>query len=179
MTAAADPVTILAGTTFFALLWALAAWHKALDWQAYRDQLRDYRVLPAPTLSGFALLLPLAEGALALAWLFEAGRHWAGPVAALLLLAYAAAMAWNLGQGRDSIDCGCGGEGQSIRWALVARNALLAGAALLFGRLDVAAARPLAWLDLGAACAAALALYGFYIAGNQLLANNPPQRAAR
>lgn len=178
MTAAVDPLAILAGTTFFSLLWALAAWHKALDWQAYRDQLRDYRVLPPALLSGAALLLPLGEGALALAWLFESARAWAGPAAALLLLAYAAAMAHNLGRGRDSIDCGCGGEGQSIRWALVARNAGLAAAALLLGRIE-AAARPLSWLDLGSACAASLALYGFYIAGNQLLANNPPQRAAR
>jgi len=174
-----DLVTLLAGATFFAFLWALAALHKALNWSMYRDQLRDYRVLPEAAVFWFALLLPIVEAALAFSWLFDDSRGWAVMATAVLLLAYAAAMAYNLMHGRDSIDCGCGGAGQAIRWGLVTRNLVLAVAAISLGLLEPVALRPLLWMDYVTIAAAALAIYAFYIICNQLLANNPPQRWVR
>lgn len=174
-----DLVTMLAGALFFSLLWALAALHKFTHWRAYRDQLRDYRVLPDALLPACAVALPLAEAALALAWQFEACRAAAALASALLLAAYGAAMAFNLAQGRDNIECGCGGDGQGIRWGLVSRNGVLALAALPVLWLAPAAPRQLAWLDCVTLAGAGLGLYAFYLIVNQLLANNPPQRLAR
>ncbi len=175
----ADLAAVLSGATFFSMLWALALWHKAQRWQEYREQVRDYRVAPEAAAGALALALAAAEGALALAWQFDAGRGWAALGSAALLSVYGLAMAWNLARGRSSIDCGCGGEGQGIRWALVARNGVLALGALGLALLEPAAARTLLWLDFVTIVAAALALYAFYLIGNQLLANNPPQRWAR
>lgn len=172
-----DLLTILAGATFFAFLWSLAALHKALNWGIYRDQLRDYRVLPDATVTGFAVLLPIAEATLTIAWLFDGSRNWAAVPSAVLLLSYAAAMAYNLLNGRSNIECGCGGDGQAIRWGLVTRNLVIALAALLLGFVEPVALRPLMWMDYITIAAAALAMYGFYIIVNQLLANNPPQRS--
>lgn len=174
-----DLVTMLAGALFFSLLWALAALHKFKHWSAYREQLRDYRVLPEALLPACAVALPLVEAALALAWQFEAGRPAAAVASATLLAAYGAAMALNLAQGRDNIDCGCGGDGQAIRWGLVLRNALLALAALPALWLAPAVPRHLDWLDCVTLAGAGLGLYAFYLIVNQLLANNPPQRLAR
>lgn len=180
---APDPVSLMAGSAFFAILWAASVLHKVTHWQAYRDQLRDYQVLSEAVLPLLAPVLAALEALLALGWLSAPLRQPAALIGALLLAAYGAAMAYNLARGRDSIDCGCGGEGQLIRWGLVLRNLLLVcGSLLLLGldmTLDAAQLRTLSWLDFITVAAAALVMYGTYTVINQLLANNPPQRSAR
>lgn len=177
-----DPVTMMAGAAFFAILWAASALHKVLQWHSYRDQLRDYQVLPESVLPLLAPLLVAGEAVIALAWLTPSLQQLAAVAGALLLATYAAAMGYNLAHGRDSIDCGCGGDGQLIRWGLVVRNLVLMSVSLLplwLADTDNAGGRALSWLDFITVAAAALVMYGAYIVANQLLANNPPQRSAR
>lgn len=179
---APDPVLTLLPGAFFALLFGIAAVHKLLSWRLFEQQVRDYRVLPRGLATPAAALIPVAEALLAAGWLDERSRAFAALGSALLLAAYAGAMGWNLRQGRDTIDCGCGGTDgtQVIRPALVARNLALAGMALALSALSSmampSAARPLGWVDWLTVDAGALALLGLYVALNQILANLPPQR---
>jgi hypothetical protein len=106
----------------------------------------DYRLLPERLGGPVAVALAGIE-ALAVASLLVPGfRGFGGAAAGVLLLAYAAAMGINLWRGRREIDRGCGGSGQGISWALVARNVLLAGLAALAPAPIVA--RPLGALDI-------------------------------
>lgn len=175
----ADPVLTMLPSAFFALLFGVAATHKLLAWRLFQQQVADYRVLPRGLDTPAAALLPVCEALLALGWLASATRPLAALASALLLAAYAGAMAWNLRQGRDTIDCGCGGAdgSQVIRWALVWRNLLLAAPALAMAWTAAAEpSRALGWIDWLSVDAGALALMGIYLAVNQILANLPPQR---
>lgn len=181
MNAAHDPVVSMLFSGFFALLFGIAATHKILSWQLFRQQVADYRVLPKPLVAPAAVLLPGIEALLALGWLDAGSRMAAAGVTALLLAGYGAAMAWNLAQGRDLIDCGCGGTdgSQVIRPALVVRNlvlAVLAAVLALSGWLDAAPSRAVGWVDWLSVLGGALVLTGVYAAVNQVLANLPPQR---
>ncbi|MES2259355.1 MAG: MauE/DoxX family redox-associated membrane protein [Pseudomonadota bacterium] len=173
-----DPVLTMLPSAFFALLFGIGASHKLLSWRLFQQQVADYRVLPRALNTPAAVVLPLCEALLSLAWLDGASRPFAAPLSALLLAAYAGAMAWNLRLGRDTIDCGCGGAdgSQVIRWALVWRNAALAALALLLSASANEAARELGWVDWLSVDAGALALMGMYFAVNQIFANLPPQR---
>ncbi|MBF9151496.1 methylamine utilization protein MauE [Novosphingobium sp. 1Y9A] len=86
----------------------------------------NYRLLPEPLVAPVAVTLPIAEVVIGLA-LF-AGLRVAAVPAGLLLLAFAAAMAINIGRGRSHIDCGCGRPElrQPLSRALVVRNLVLA-----------------------------------------------------
>jgi hypothetical protein len=180
MSALLDPVLVLLASAFFCLLWGMAATHKALDRALFAQQLGDYRVLPPALLPLAVVLLPLLEAGTALGWLNATSRPLAALASAALFSLYGAAIGHNLRAGRDSIDCGCGGEaGQSIRWALVARNAVLALVALPFALGLHANGRAMGWIDWVSVDAGALALIGLYLIGNQIWANFPPQRALR
>lgn len=126
----ADPLFQLVVGGALALLLASAAWHKAGDAPRFRAQLLAYALLPPGLVDPVARLLPVLEGAVALALLIPAARGPAAGTAAALFVAYAAAMLINLLRGRRHIDCGCGGRSQPLSWGLVLRNGALAGAAL-------------------------------------------------
>ncbi|HZR83707.1 MAG TPA: MauE/DoxX family redox-associated membrane protein [Candidatus Binatia bacterium] len=168
-----DPVVAAALRAGLALLFASAAVHKLRAPSAFRSALADYRLVPEPLVSGAAWGAIALECASAVA-LVAPGAYAAGPLlAAALLGLYGAAIAVNLARGRRDLDCGCLGPGrrQSIGWALVARNALLALAALAC--LAPLRSRPLVWLDgltIVAAVAAGALLQG---AAERLLAQGP------
>src|SRR5262245_1519036 len=125
-----DPVVLATLRAGLALLFAAAAVHKLRDRAAFGAVLAEYRVVPRALLHISVWAVPAFESAVALA-LLRPGPL--GPVAAALLLAlYAGAIALNLARGRRWLDCGCLGPAlrQPISGALVARNALLAAAAL-------------------------------------------------
>lgn len=128
-----DPLLARFVAAGLALLLLSAAWHKLASRTEFAAALREYRLLPGVLLGPVALLLPLLEAALALAWLAGTARGVVAAATAGLLLLYAAAMAVNLWRGRADIDCGCGlGAGRGagrLSWWLVARNALLAAVA--------------------------------------------------
>ncbi|MBT9289314.1 MauE/DoxX family redox-associated membrane protein [Prosthecodimorpha staleyi] len=141
-----DPLLVAAAIGLTVLVFARALLHKASDFETFRQQVEDYRLLPAALSGPVALLLGLAEAAVIAALLWPAARVAGGLGAMAVLLAYAGAMALNLARGRTTIDCGCGGPGQAISWTLVVRNLVLAAVAGLV--LLPAATRPLGVLDM-------------------------------
>lgn len=181
MTMAFDPVLTMLPSAFFALLFGIAATHKLLAWRLFQQQVADYRVLPRFWNTPAAVAIPAVEVLLTLGWLTAATRPYAAGLSAVLLAAYAAAMEWNLAEGRDTIDCGCGGAdgSQVIRPALVVRNlvlcAIATGLALSTAFVPETGRVP-GWIDWLTVFAGALVLQGMYVTTNQILANLPPQR---
>lgn len=90
----------------------------------------NYRLLPRALVAPVAAVLPLVEVAVGAMMLF--GYPPAALAGAALLLAFAAAMAINIGRGRSHIDCGCGHPQlrQPLTRTHVARNIVLAALSL-------------------------------------------------
>lgn len=89
-------------------MFALAAVGKLADRQGSRDAMIAFGV-PTPLAPVIAVAVPLAELAIALA-LVPAATAWYGAIGALvLLLAFAAGIAWALARGRKP-DCHCFGQ---------------------------------------------------------------------
>ncbi|MEM7217066.1 MAG: MauE/DoxX family redox-associated membrane protein [Pseudomonadota bacterium] len=103
--------------------------HKLREPARFRAQLQRFEVLPLGLVFFAALLLTAAEAVL-LSGLILAPLVGL-PLAAALLLLYALAMGINVGRGRVDIDCGCGGTPMPVSSALVARNLVLVGLALI------------------------------------------------
>jgi hypothetical protein len=169
-----DPSAILsdpaaAGIVVGALALILfgAAWHKLSEPSAFLSSLAGYRLLPEATLDVAARAIPVIEIALGLGLLIPATRIFALIGAALLLLAYGAAIGVNLVRGRSYIDCGCGGAAHPLSWGLVVRNSVLAAAALAVSGPTVE--RTLGWLDAFTLIAGVLAFYVAYLMVDELL----------
>ena len=143
-----DPTLALAGALVLAAIFGAAGPPKLVARDAFAGVLANYRLLPDRLVAPAALLLPCLEIAVALGLLLPATRSLAALGAGLLLLLFAVAMAVNLLRGRSDIDCGCaiGLMRERIGWPLVARNILLAAAALLLV-VGTPAPRALGWLD--------------------------------
>jgi hypothetical protein len=176
-----DPLLSRAVAVAFALLWLLTAWHKLSARGTFQAALGEYRLLPPVLVPLAALLIPVCEVLLGLAWLGGFASS-AAPLSAGLLAVYAAAIAINLGRGRVHIGCGCGfggasGEDPPLSWWLVVRNVLLGGLALL-GAWPTAdrALGAYDWLTLILALAAAVALFA---GASQLLRNHAAMAAWR
>ena len=158
-----SPIVSWTATLLIACLLASAAWHKFSGLAEFRGALSAYRLLPEWAVGSSAVLLVVLEASIALALLFR--LEGASLAAFLLLGTYSAAMLLNLLRGRRWIDCGCGGPGQPISYALLMRNAVLMGLCLL------ASPAPAAVGTLGAFTVAAAALTGLllYAAINHVL----------
>lgn len=141
-----DPLLVAAAIGLIVLVFARALLHKASDFEGFRQTVEDYRVVPAALAGPAAIGLGAVEALAVVGLIVPATREAAALGAIGLLGLYAVAMALNLVRGRTSIDCGCGGPGQSISWTLVARNAVLAAIAGLV--LAPMAARPLGVVDM-------------------------------
>nr|WP_139812201.1 MauE/DoxX family redox-associated membrane protein [Ensifer aridi] len=140
---ALDPIAIGAAIALLFFVFVRAVLHKVTDFGGLRQTVVDYRLVPEGSAGPVAAGLTGAE-ILSLALLAApVSRGFGALAAALLLLGYGAVMAINLARGRTSIDCGCGGAGQSVSWALVGRNMLLAA-------LTAIAAAPVVPRRLGA-----------------------------
>jgi hypothetical protein len=113
------------------LVFLRAALHKWGAREEFAGILADYRLLPAHAVPAIAVLLPAVEAFTAALLVLPASRGASAALALALLLAYAAAMGWNLLHGRIAIDCGCGGPAQAISWLHVLRNVWLAAVASL------------------------------------------------
>jgi hypothetical protein len=167
-----DPVVDATLRTALALLFGTAAAHKLADRPRFRAILADYRLLPESLVGPAAMLVAAAE--LVVAVLLIAPRGGAGPIAAAAVLAlYGAAIAINLGRGRRHIDCGCAGPAASrpLSGWLVARNAVLAGVALI--ALLPVRTRPLLWIDGLTIVAATATVAALYAALDRMLADAP------
>ncbi len=149
-----DPFIDLAARGALATLMLTTALHKLRDMPGFAEVVADYRLVPVRALPAVVPLVPLAEGAAAIATLFL-GSPGLFAIAGLLLL-YAGSIAINLKRGRRTIDCGClafGKTGMPIHVRMVVRNTVLAVMALVIATADTGE-RPLLWLDwFGLACA--------------------------
>lgn len=166
-----DPVVELTVRAALALLLLVAAAHKLRDPGTFRATLAEYRLLPDAVVPAAAGMVIGVELAIAAALLVLPAP---GLVATALLLAtYAVAIGVNLARGRRHIDCGCGGPAarQPISGRLVARNLLLATAAL--AGLAPVDARPFVWVDALTVVAATAALATLYATLDRMHADAP------
>lgn len=162
-------LVVSAVSLFFAWLFAVSAWHKLRHPGYYRDLLRSWFVAGPRWLD----VRPLAilELLIVVTLLFPVSRMGALVAVAVLLLLYAAAMAWQLLQGRTSLKCGCAGPATdtTISGALIWRN-------LLCAQLAVLAAQPVSVklahaLDIGVAALCAVFMCLLYLCCEQLMSN--------
>lgn len=168
-----DPAIQHLACALLAIVFASAAWHKLRDLLAFELALDAYALLPAPLVRPFAWILPLLESLAAVTLVLTPTRITGGWLALALLALVTGAVVVNLLRGRTDVGCGCGGieDEQTLSWALVARNVLLALAGL--AALAPTSARSLTWLDHVSVAAGALALFLVVALANQLIANQP------
>lgn len=152
-----DPLLRLVIAGFIIVVLARALMEKALAYPIFVANLRDYRLLPAAVAPSAAAMLVVAEAAAAVSLLVPALGSIGAILAAALFAIYAAAMAAVLLAGRSEIECGCGGEGQAVSWALVARNLVLV--ALAASLLLPASGRPVGWANTLVGAAAIFVVY--------------------
>ena len=108
-----------------ALLLAAAGAAKVGRPQDVKASVLRYDVVPPRVAGPLARALPFMELGLALALAVGVFTPVAAGVAAVMLAAFAASVAWSLRQGKR-FECGCGGvAGTQIGWRLVARNVSL------------------------------------------------------
>lgn len=115
-----------------AFVFLTAAIPKLVEQREFERAVRNYALVPELTVPAIATWLPRLELVCALALLLGVGVSLFAGIAAVLLLAFAAAIAVNLMRGR-SIECGCRGSVASRRigWGLVAGDIFLAGMAAM------------------------------------------------
>ena len=178
-----DPVADLTVRFGLTLLLGSAAGHKLRDARRFRASVESYAIVPRSLAAPVAALLIAGEVLLALslvaACVAPALRAASLVGAAALLVLYAAAILVNLARGRRHLDCGCAGPAarRPISGALVTRNLLLAGAALLAS--GEIAARPFEGVDALTVVAAVAAGSALYAAIDHLLAQAPLRNAVR
>ncbi len=161
----------VAGRTCVGLVFMLAAVQKAMHWRILPGVVANYRILPRWMALPAAALLPPVEMILSILILSAQFRPLPALAAIALLLLFVAAMTVNIMRGRDQIDCGCGEAflRQTLNWALVARNGLLA--ALLLPSLIVMAPMTMSLALFGVA--AGMGLFLLYLLLNILVALPP------
>src|SRR5207253_3426223 len=168
-----DPVADITLRSAFALLFLVAASHKLRDPGRFRTTLAEYRLLPGAVVPLAAMVVIGVEVVVAIA-LVASPRRAPGPVAAAaVLVVYGAAIAVNLARGRWDIDCGCAGPAvrRPITGWLVARNAVLAAAAL--AGLAPVHPRALLWVDAVTVAGATAALAACYASLDRVIAYAP------
>lgn len=118
--------TLLVVRVLLCGIFATAGIAKLFDRHGSQQAIRSFGI-PKGLVVPFALLLPVAELAIALALLPVATAWWGALGALLLLLLFLAGIAYNLVQGRTP-DCHCFGQLHSAPagWPTMLRNGLLA-----------------------------------------------------
>jgi len=167
-----DPVFDLIIRAALGVLFVVAAWHKLRDPRRFAATLGEYRLLPArfaPAAAGCVVLAELGAVVALLLW-----PRGGAAAAAALLAVYASAIAVNLARGRRHIDCGCAGPAarREISAWMVARNAVVAVAALAAAVLPMEA-RELVWLDACTIVAATALLAACWSATDHLVTLAP------
>ncbi len=112
-----------------ALLFGSASVHKLRRMARFTEIFVAYRVLPEPLSRRMGWLIPVAELMAAVTLLWVPTRPLAAAPAAVILMAYAAALGLNLARRRRDLDCGCTTtqDRRPIAPWMVCRNLLLAG----------------------------------------------------
>jgi uncharacterized membrane protein YphA (DoxX/SURF4 family)/peroxiredoxin len=132
----------LAARLLLAAVFIVAGWAKLADAAGTRRSMTDFGV-PAMLAPAFAVLVPCAELACAVALVTVSLAWWGSIGASTLLIAFTAGMTVNLLLGRKP-DCRCFGQVYSsqIGWPTVLRNALLLGLAALIAAQGPAGSGP-------------------------------------
>lgn len=122
---------VLAARIVIAVLFAVAGISKAVDYRGTRTTLASFGV-PTRFVPLGAAALPLVELLTVVLVLVPTTAWWGGLLALVLLSAFTAAVATNLGQGRTP-DCHCFGQlsSSAIGPGTLVRNVLFAVPALL------------------------------------------------
>src|SRR5215217_4205922 len=122
-------VALLLARLLLAAVFMVAGAAKLADREGSRRALADF-VVPSPLASPLAVLLPLAELAVATALIPAATAWWGAAGALVLLLLFVAAIAANLARGRKA-EYHCFGQLHSelAGWKTLARNGVLAAVA--------------------------------------------------
>jgi peroxiredoxin/uncharacterized membrane protein YphA (DoxX/SURF4 family) len=128
---------LLFARLLLSIVFLVAGLAKLADLTGSRQAMRDFGV-PGKLADMVGLLLPLAEGAIAVALVVPLTSWWGAVAALALLLIFVAGIGYNLAQGRTP-DCHCFGQLHSAPagWSTLIRNLVLAGLAGLvvgFGR---------------------------------------------
>lgn len=180
MTIVLDPVMVWSARLVLAAVLLAAAVGKLRAPEEFTGVVQNYRLLPDLLVRPVAWSLPVVELLLALGLLVEPTRRPAAVMTALLLAMFALAMAINLWRGRVHIDCGCFAATlkQRLSWALVGRNGVLIGFALL-AVAGGGAARSLGALDLVTIAVASTGLILLYVAFSQLASLDRPDHRLR
>ena len=166
-----DPLGVWIAAALTATLFGHAALAKLGDLPLFEQHLAAYRV-PFVMLGVITRLLPTLE-LLAALLLLTPWRVLGAALAASLLFAYAALMAWHRLH-RRSLDCGCGGAPLPISWMLVARNCVLLAMASL-AALPMTA-RVTSMSDFAVVVASVLLAVPLYAAFNQVLRHTAGHR---
>ncbi len=122
-------LVLLLARLLLAVVFVVAGLAKLVDRAGSRQALIDFGV-PARLVTPLAVLLPLAELAVAVALIPTAWAWWGALGALALLLLFAAAIGYNLARGRTP-DCHCFGQLHSapVGWSTLVRNLVLAAVA--------------------------------------------------
>ena len=141
-------IALLIGRLLLAAVFVVAGVAKLADRVGSRQALVDFG-LPARFASPLAILLPIAEIAVALA-LVPLATAWFGALGALaLLLVFVAGIGYNLARGRTP-DCHCFGHLYSAPagWPTLARNAVLSAIAggIVWQGQETAGASAVSWM---------------------------------
>jgi len=171
-----DPVVEISIRLGLALLFATAALHKARGLPRFAGTVRGYRLLPSWMVPAVTWILPLAEAAVAVGFVYTPAREAAVLAAVPLLVLYTFAIAANLVLGRRDIDCGC--FASSVRvplsgWLLGRNAGLIAVACVL---LMPTRPRALLWVDVLTVVAALLTSSVLWAAGQRLATAGPALR---
>ena len=141
-------VALLLARLLLALVFMVAGAAKLADREGSRRALADFGV-PSPLASPLAVLLPLAELAVAIALIPAATAWWGAAGALVLLLLFVAAIAVNLARGRKT-ECHCFGQlhSEPAGWKTLARNGVLAAVAgfVVWWGYDGAGPSAVGWL---------------------------------
>ena len=162
----ADVLTV-AGSWTLALIFAAAAHHKLAEPQRFAASLAAYQLVPEGLLGVTSRIATGLEVIIVGLLLIVAP---AGAIlAAIVLLAYGAAIAVNVARGRTHIDCGCGDEPTPVSWLAVVRNILLCGLAVAIAVQAAPLVQGFAAVLVAAASAGAG--YGLYRCAEELMVN--------
>jgi methylamine dehydrogenase accessory protein MauD len=141
-------VALLLARLLLASVFMVAGAAKLVDREGSRRALADFG-MPSPLATPLAVLLPLAELAVAAALIPAATAWWGAAGALVLLLLFVAAIAANLARGRKA-ECHCFGQLHSAPagWKTLARNGVLAAVAgfVVWWGYDGAGPSAVGWL---------------------------------
>jgi uncharacterized membrane protein YphA (DoxX/SURF4 family) len=101
-----NPWLVLAIEVALGVIFIAAAWPKIADPPAFAHMIYNYRMLPGGLVNLLALWLPWVELFAGLALVLGVFRRAAASIVALMLVAFIAAIGFNLLRGH-AVDCGC------------------------------------------------------------------------